>query len=318
MNRKARIGGSIPPPATPSDATTCASSVSAGVSSGIINSSSAPKEEIATEGGHWYLPDGTPFYTIPKAKGKGERPVTLRDARKVGAVPSVTTITKILASEGLNRYFARQMFNATVLLAPMPNESEDAFFGRCCAASKEHSANAANRGHKLHGAIEQFLRGEAITDQSWYPHIAKITLSLAQYGIDIHDGAPEHSFAHPLGFGGKVDWHDKGDESLTVNGRFPLVLDFKTKDTIDRSKKWDYEEKAMQLASYREGLGIPNARCVNVYVGCDDLEVLIFEWPEQDVKCAWEKFQLLLRYWQLSKKYTPTFIASTDSAQLAA
>ena len=45
----------------------------------------------AKENGHWYQKDGSPAYMIVGKNGK-ERPTTLRDARKLGFVPSVTTI----------------------------------------------------------------------------------------------------------------------------------------------------------------------------------------------------------------------------------
>ena len=49
---------------------------------------------------HWYDKDGSPRYEI---EGKtGLRPTTLRDARKHGWVPSVSTIWKdVVAAPGL-------------------------------------------------------------------------------------------------------------------------------------------------------------------------------------------------------------------------
>jgi hypothetical protein len=49
-----------------------------------------------SEAGHWYDHDGKPMYTIVGANGK-ERNTTLRDAKKEGLVPSVTTIIGIAA-----------------------------------------------------------------------------------------------------------------------------------------------------------------------------------------------------------------------------
>ena len=49
------------------------------------------------EGDHWYTRDGVPVHTQPKADGKGERPTTLRDARKLAFLPSVTTILKVIS-----------------------------------------------------------------------------------------------------------------------------------------------------------------------------------------------------------------------------
>ena len=44
-----------------------------------------------SESGHWYDKEGEPRYTIIGANGK-ERNTTLRDAKKKGYVPSVTSV----------------------------------------------------------------------------------------------------------------------------------------------------------------------------------------------------------------------------------
>lgn len=272
-----------------------------------VNDASVAKERsnMPAESGHWYLMDGTPFYTVLKAKGDGERPVTIRDARKVGAVPSVTTVTKIIGSEALSRYFARQMFDATQRVSRFHGETDDIYFARCTEASKEHAGKAAERGTALHGAIEQFLRGELLTDKSWLPHIAKLVLTLAQYGIDIRAGAPEKSFAHKLGFGGKVDLHMTGE---------PIVLDFKSKPTLDPAKRYGYDNHCMQLAAYREGLGIPGARCINVFIGCDDRKIILHEWSQADAGRGWEMFTHTLALWKLLKGYSPELEQSAKQA----
>ena len=53
---------------------------------------------------HWYLRDGRPFHEIAKQDGSGNRPVTLADARKVFALPSVTNVLGVLAKPGLDAW----------------------------------------------------------------------------------------------------------------------------------------------------------------------------------------------------------------------
>ena len=55
---------------------------------------------LASQSGHWYLPDGAPAYEIRGTNGK-VRPVTLRDARKLNLLPSVTTIMQCAAKPQL-------------------------------------------------------------------------------------------------------------------------------------------------------------------------------------------------------------------------
>jgi hypothetical protein len=62
----------------------------------------------SAEAVHWYRQDGGPQYTV-KAKDGSDRPTTLRDARKLNLVPSVTTILKIAAKPGLEAWKQEQM-----------------------------------------------------------------------------------------------------------------------------------------------------------------------------------------------------------------
>ena len=55
-----------------------------------------------TTGGHWYTQDGKPMHWVDKADGKGTRNTTLRDARKLNLLPSVTNILKLLNNPELN------------------------------------------------------------------------------------------------------------------------------------------------------------------------------------------------------------------------
>jgi pyrroloquinoline quinone (PQQ) biosynthesis protein C len=53
----------------------------------------------------------------------------------------------------------------------------------------------------------------------------------------------------------------------------------------------------MQLAAYRQGLGLPTARCANVYF-TESGDVRLIEHSEQDLADAWECFQYLLAYYK--------------------
>ena len=55
--------------------------------------------KFKSESGHWYTQEGEPMYTIIGANGK-ERNTTLRDAKNLGLVPSVTTILHAKIEKG--------------------------------------------------------------------------------------------------------------------------------------------------------------------------------------------------------------------------
>ena len=76
--------------------------------------------KFTAESGHWYAQDGEPMYTIVGANGV-ERNTTLRDARKEGFVPSVTTIIGIAAKPSLENWKIDQALNSALTLKQFPN-----------------------------------------------------------------------------------------------------------------------------------------------------------------------------------------------------
>ena len=76
------------------------------------------------------------------------------------------------------------------------------------------------------------------------------------------------------------------------------VVDFKTKDT-DLDKVDVYFEHEMQLAAYREGLGVPTARCAIVFVNGTTDQVKLIEIEQDRLQKGWECFEHLLRVYQI-------------------
>lgn len=132
--------------------------------------------DFASESGHWYLADGTPYYTLVGANGK-ERPVTLRDARKVGALPSVTTIIRMAAAPALERWKRNQLLLAALTLPRHDGESEADWLKRVEQDWQEEGRAAADKGSAIHAAIEQHFRGE-IPDEELWPWVKLVIAEL--------------------------------------------------------------------------------------------------------------------------------------------
>ncbi len=79
---------------------------------------------ITSESGHWYTIDGKPKYTIVGKNGK-ERNTTLRDARKLNLVPSVTTILDVAAKPGLVNWQVNQGIQAALTLPRKVDETDE-------------------------------------------------------------------------------------------------------------------------------------------------------------------------------------------------
>ena len=250
---------------------------------------SAPR---ASESNHWYTRDGVPQYTVEAKKG-GQRNTTLRDARTMNLVPSVTTILNIAAKPALLAWMQQQVLYAALTLPRRPDEPEKEYIDRIINDSKEQGRSAADAGTEIHASIQGHYEG-----QTTGKHQESVTACAT--AIKNHFGEAvwisERSFAHEAGFGGKCD--------LFCAGTLNAVVDIKTKEFTDPDKVVGYDDHMMQLAAYRVGLGIPNARCANVFVSRNVPGlVVVREWPLEDLNKGWEMFLHLLAFWQLKNDH---------------
>ena len=232
---------------------------------------------------HWYKKDGSPAYTT---LGKtGERATTLRDARKLGLLPSTTGIIRQLSSAGLDLWKQQQVLLAALTLPRLADELETDWLKRVMQDSKATGREAAERGTAIHAIIQTWFEGVYMPEKPPYINTIIETLENA-FGSQLW--LSEKSFAHPLGYGGKCD----------LMARAGFIVDFKTKDT-DLDKVDVYFEHEMQLAAYREGLGVPTARCAIVFVNGTTNQVKLIEIEQDRLQKGWECFEHLLRVYQI-------------------
>jgi hypothetical protein len=247
----------------------------------------------ASESNHWYTREGVPQYTVPSKKDGSPRNTTLRDARTMNLVPSVTTILNVAAKPALTAWLQQQVLLAALTLPRRPDEPEKEYVERIISDSKEQGRSAADAGTDIHASIQGFYE-----DRPTGKH--QQSVDACSRAIKEHFGEAawisERSFAHEAGFGGKCD--------LFCAGPLSAVVDIKTKEFTDPAKVEGYDEHLMQLAAYRVGLGIPKARCANVFVSRNvpDL-VVVREWSAEDLDRGWEMFVHLLHFWQLKNSH---------------
>jgi len=251
------------------------------------------KNDHAQESGHWYTRDGVPRYTVIGKNGK-ERNTTLRDARTENLVPSVTTVLNVMAKPALIQWLQKQVLLAALTLPRIDGEPEDDYIARIMSDSKEQGRKAADDGTDIHASIQGFYEGEVIKRHE--EHV-KGTVAKLEEAFGQQPWIAERPFGHSHGFGGKCDLH-----SIIGDG---IVADVKTKEFSDPNKVDTYDDHLMQLAAYRVGLGIPKARCANVFVSRSVPGlVVVKEWPEEDLARGWEMFCSLLKFWQLKNQHS--------------
>jgi hypothetical protein len=247
------------------------------------------KEPRASESNHWYTRDGAPMYTVEAAKG-GQRNTTLRDARKLNLVPSVTTILNVAAKPALNQWLQRQVLLAALTLPRRTDEPEDEYIARIMDDSKEQGRAAADLGTDIHASIQGFYEGVQV--EKHQDHVQGCVAAL-QTHFGHQAWVAERAFAHEIGFGGKCDLHAQN-----------IVVDVKTKDFTDPDKVDAYDEHLMQLSAYRVGLGMPSARCANIFVSRNvPGMVKIIEWDQADLERGWQMFHALLTFWQTKNQH---------------
>lgn len=249
-------------------------------------------EPRASESQHWYTRDGVPRYTVIGKNGK-ERNTTLRDARTESLVPSVTTVLNVAAKPALTAWLMNQVLMAALTLPKLPEESDDNYCKRVMQDSKEQGKAAANEGTDIHAAIQGYYDGQVVRahEQSVQGCVDRL-----QGHFGNKPWIAERSFGHELGFGGKCD--------LFTNVGDGIVVDVKSKEFSDPAKVDAYDEHLMQLAAYRVGLGVPKARCANVFVSRSVPGLAVVkEWDAEDIDRGWKMFAHLLSFWQLKNQH---------------
>lgn len=256
----------------------------------------------ASESGHFYHRDGTPCYEVPRADGKGMRPATLKDARKLGLYPGVTSIIKCADKPALNRWMQQQVLMAALTLPRIDGETSEQLCARILADSGEQARKARDKGTEIHAAIQGHYEGKAPSEEMWPYVTGAIKVIEACFGR--RDWLTEIACANPMGYGTKADLHDSGLGGLASG----VVLDFKGSEFDEAKaptlKTWD--EHHMQLAATRMALDLPGAECAIVYVSrnvpglCRLIRV-----DDAELEQGWSMFRALLDFWQTKNGYHP-------------
>ena len=237
---------------------------------------------------HWYTRSGEPMYTVMGSTG--QRATTLRDARSRNLVPSVTTILNVANKPALILWMQKQVLMSALTLTRQEGETDESFVSRVLVDSKELGKAAADAGTDIHNSIEDFWVGRPLSRH--FEHV-KATNDLLRESFGEQEWIAERSFGHELGFGGKCDLHCP-----------TAVVDIKTKEFAPGDKVEGFDEHLMQLAAYRVGLGVHQARCANLFVSrTHPGTVFLKEWTEEEVQKGWNMFLCLLEFWQLKNNH---------------
>jgi hypothetical protein len=248
-------------------------------------------------GEHWYARDGKPSYEI-ESKGGSLRAVTLRDARTLGLVPSVTTVLNVIDKPALTSWKVDQGILAALTLPKIEGEDDKAYLARIKSDSGQQVKDAADEGTRIHDAIEQAYKGRPVPDR-YRPHVDAVQAELARLFPGVTDWVAEASFGSPFGYGGKVDLHSPSTG---------ITVDHKGKDgDFTDGKKLAYDQN-YQLAPYQVGLGFQHGPAANIFVSrTHPGKVASHVWTTDDMAHGWQVFHAALQLWKAIKKFDPAF-----------
>lgn len=249
---------------------------------------------------HWYWPDARPCFSVP-SKGTGEaRPTTLRDARELGLLPSVTTILRVLNKPDLNNWIVEQACLA-VLTSPRPaEEALDAFVKRVLHEEKHQDQErdaAADLGTRIHAAISAAFTKDNPIDLRLLAYTQPVLEYLSQWKAIV----ASEMVCVGKGYAGTIDLIAKHPYESELHDLF----DFKT--TRRLPEKGSYPEHRLQLAAYAQAIdaNIEVAHTYNIYISTTE--------PGRFKVCGnpnWitdfdQGFAPLVEHWQWANNYKP-------------
>ena len=253
--------------------------------------------------GHWYTKDGRAMHEVKNAKG-GLRATTLRDARKFGLLPSVTTILGIIAKPGLVKWQVEQGILSALTLPREEGESLDDFAKRVSEDAVEQVKDAADLGTRVHASIEDWLNKQKMTDDAEVKPYLDAFINFWEGSKAKHIWS-EHILTAP-------DYAGTGDLLIELPEEGRVLVDIKT--TKFRELKRGFEctfwpEWRYQLAAYADIIG-PDVKIGNLAFAKNtpDGDPIRYEfrvYTEEEQKHALAAFHHALDLWKIINNYYP-------------
>lgn len=265
---------------------------------------------FSPDSAHWYQRDGVACHTVASLKGE-PRPTTLRDARKLGLLPSVTNILGVIAKPELTAWLQEQAVMAALTLPRIDGESEDAFARRVVADSQSTRDNAADFGTAFHAGAERIAH--TLEVDSHHPAAAWLQHYRDWYqanGLLLH-WTEKVLVDCSLGYAGTADLLIEHP----VHGL--TLVDIKTTKVRPGEKAKPYKSWCYQLAAYRRAMNSPKpVKCLNLIVNSLEPSAPIEHvWSEDELKSGWAAFLAAHRLWCIEKNYEPSAECGTRSAE---
>lgn len=260
---------------------------------------------------HWYTAAGKPMYEVPRADGSGMKPTTLREARLMKLVPSVTSVLGIVRKPFLESWKTNQYLETALEFAESGKFTAENI-DTVVEAAEARMTVARDTGSTYHSELEQVVQWWENREGFDYYSLTipdKTLLALADWyhRFELRARHVEMPFACAAGYGGCIDW-----VGMSRLGDGPAVyltlIDWKTQATKQNQSFKTYPEWAVQLAAYAYGIGKPDALLVNVCISTTEPgRIEHFVWDRRDNDDNYQAFMDAFAVWRsvLGKNYDP-------------
>jgi hypothetical protein len=238
------------------------------------------------------------MHTVPSAKGE-PRPTTLRDARKLGLLPSVTNILGVIAKPELTAWLQEQAVLAALTLPRLVGEGEGEFAQRVVADAQSARDTAASFGTAMHHGAERIAQTLEVDPADVLAPWLRLYRDWFQANC-LRLVWTERTLARPdLGFAGTADL-------LMEHQKHGLTLvDLKTQGVKPGNQPTAYKTWGYQIAAYRQALGQPVA-CLNVIINSrEPAEPVEHVWSEEEMERGWLAFAAARTLWTVEKNFDP-------------
>ncbi len=249
---------------------------------------------------HWYTREGAPAHTQPTASGDGDRTTTIRDAKKLGLLPSVTSILGILDKPQLTVWKIGQALQAADANPREPNESVEYWVKRVTDAAFQQVEEAAEMGTRIHAALDAAFAGQGI-EPDLAAYIQPVMDWIQKTGIVIKERELRLLNLRE-GYAGPTD------VIFTFGKQGRGVLDYKTKKTRVGEKVMAYLEHKVQLSAYAAAYWgeakLDDVLCANVFISSTEpgrVEIC----KHTEVRRYYQLFLHLCEIWRTVKDYDP-------------
>lgn len=251
-----------------------------------------------SENAHWYKPTGEPLHTVLSAKGE-PRPTTLRDARKLGLLPSVTNVLGVIHKPELVEWKMTQAVLAALTLPRLEGEGEDAFAKRVVEDAQSRVKTAVEFGSAFHAGAEQVAKTLEVDQASPYVNWLNLHRTWFQANVLRVLWTERTLVNNDLGYAGTADL------LIEHQAHGLCLVDYKTQGVKPGNEPRAYSSWCLQLAAYRHAIGKPMA-CVSLIVNSTEpAEPVEHVWEEDELKAGLESFEAALTIWRNEKGYDP-------------